>query len=101
MSERIADPSSPSYGAHQEGTLYNSPRPSALVDGNGKYIVIEPPSYSQYDVSQFINVKTVSQYPVYGDGNTDDTDNLNAVIQMYAGCKILYCKCDMKKPCCV
>lgn len=83
-------PNGPKTGAHQEGTLYNSPRPSALTGSNGNYFVMEPPTYQEYDVDQFVNVKTVSQYPVHGDGSTDDTDNLNAVISMYAGCKILY-----------
>lgn len=31
-----------------------------------------PPTYQEYDVSQFINVKTVSAYPVAGDGVTDE-----------------------------
>lgn len=83
-------PNGPNTGAHQKGTLYNSPRPSALTQSNGNYVVIEPPTYQEYDVSQFINVKQVSGYPVYGDGSHDDTNNLNAVISMYAGCKILY-----------
>lgn len=83
-------PNGPNTGAHQEGTLYYSPRPSALTSSNGNYFVMEPPTYQEYDVDQFVNVKTVSQYPVHGDGSTDDTDNLNAVISMYAGCKILY-----------
>ncbi|KAF2172022.1 glycoside hydrolase family 55 protein [Zasmidium cellare ATCC 36951] len=83
-------PNGPNYGSHQEGTLYNSPRPSVLTPSNGDYLVIEPPSYKEYDLDQFINVKQVSGYPVYGDGNTDDTNNLNAIISMYAGCKILF-----------
>lgn len=49
-----------------------------------------PPTYQTYDVSEFVNVKSVSGYPVYGDGSTDDTKNLNSIITMYAGCKILF-----------
>jgi glucan 1,3-beta-glucosidase len=41
-------------------------------------------------VTEFINVKDVSGYPVYGDGATDDTANLNYIASTYAGCKILF-----------
>lgn len=49
-----------------------------------------PPTYSQYSSSQFINIKTVSGLPVMGDGATDDTANINAILAQYAGCKIIY-----------
>jgi glucan 1,3-beta-glucosidase len=57
---------------------------------SGKYQAFAPPTYDQYDVTEFINVKTVSGYPVYGDGATDDTTNLNYIASTYAGCKILF-----------
>jgi glucan 1,3-beta-glucosidase len=53
-------------------------------------LTIPPPTYSQYSVSQFINVKSVSGLPVYGDGKSDDTQNLNAIISQYASSKILF-----------
>ncbi|KAF2716427.1 glycoside hydrolase family 55 protein [Polychaeton citri CBS 116435] len=83
-------PGGPDTGSHQTGTFYNTPRSGSLVASGGAYQAIPPPSYQQYDVGQFINVKSVNGYPVYGDGNTDDTNNLNAIISMYAGCKILF-----------
>lgn len=79
----------PSGGSHQSGTTYATPRsPSLLL--NGIYFTLQPPTYQDYDVSQFINVKQVPNYPVYGDGSTDDTDNLNTIISMAAGCTILF-----------
>jgi glucan 1,3-beta-glucosidase len=52
---------------------------------------LPPPTYYQYNESEFINVKTVPGYPVYGDGVTDDTDNLNYIASTYAGgYKILF-----------
>jgi glucan 1,3-beta-glucosidase len=51
---------------------------------------VAPPTYQQYSVDNVINIKTVSGYPVYGDGATDDTANINAILSQYAGCKILY-----------
>jgi glucan 1,3-beta-glucosidase len=49
-----------------------------------------PPTYSQYSANQFINIKYASGLPVYGDGVTDDTANINAILQQFAGCKIIY-----------
>jgi glucan 1,3-beta-glucosidase len=79
----------PPSGSHQTGTTYTIARsPSLLL--NGKYPAIAPPTYSQFNVSQFINVKSVSGLPVFGDGKTDDTQNLNAIISQYAKSKILF-----------
>ena len=76
-------------GSHQTGTTYTTPRsPSLLL--KGKYFTMQPPTYQDHDVSQFIDVKQVAGYPVHGDGITDDTNNLNSIITMYAGCKILF-----------
>ncbi len=49
-----------------------------------------PPTYSQYSVSQFVNVKNVTGLPVRGDGVTDDTAHINAILQQSAGCQIVY-----------
>ena len=82
-------PGGSSNGAHQTGTTYATPRSSSLLL-NKKYFTMQPPTYQEYDVSQFINVKQVPDYPVYGDGNSDDTKNLNTIISLYAGRKILF-----------
>lgn len=49
-----------------------------------------PPTYQQYSVNQVINIKTVAGLPVLGDGATDDTVNINAILSQFAGCKIIY-----------
>ena len=49
-----------------------------------------PPTYEEYPASQFINIKSVSGLPVYGDGQTNDAPNINAILAMYANCKIIY-----------
>ena len=82
-------PGGPNTGSHQIGTSYATPRSTSLLL-NGKYFTMQPPTYQDYDVSQFINVKQVASYSVHGDGITDDTNNLNTIITMYAGCKILF-----------
>ena len=83
-------PGGPNTGAHQEGTQYRTSRAGVLVNGGGNFYAVNQPTYRQYDVSQVLNVKTVSGFPVAGDGNTDDTASLQSIINTYAGCKILF-----------
>ena len=85
----VYTPGGPATGGHKTGSVYSTPRTASLLSG-GKYVTIPPPTYQQYDVSQFVNVKSVSGLPVYGDGVTDDTVNLNKIISLNAGCKILF-----------
>jgi glucan 1,3-beta-glucosidase len=66
-----------------------TPRAAALLS-NGKYFTMAPPTYKQYSVDQVLNIKTVAGLPVYGDGATDDTNNINAILSQYAGCKVIY-----------
>jgi glucan 1,3-beta-glucosidase len=72
------------------GQTITTPRISGLLDSNGKYFTMAPPTYQQYSVNQFVNVKDVSGVPVYGDGVTDDTANINAILTKFAGCRIIY-----------
>ncbi|KAI9793746.1 MAG: hypothetical protein M1833_000692 [Piccolia ochrophora] len=82
-------PDGPTTSSHQAGTVYSIPKPvSLLVDG--KYFTKPPPTYQEHDVTQVLNVKQVPNYPVQGDGRTDDTANLNAIISTNAGSKILF-----------
>jgi glucan 1,3-beta-glucosidase len=70
---------------HEYGITYNYTRSPALVSSNGHFSTIAPPTYQNYSLNQVVNVKTVPGYPVAGDGITDDTINLNAIIGHYAG----------------
>jgi glucan 1,3-beta-glucosidase len=51
---------------------------------------MKPPTYSQYSANQFVNIKEVNGLPVMGDGVTDDTSNINSILQQFAGCRIIY-----------
>ncbi|KAH7346426.1 pectate lyase superfamily protein-domain-containing protein, partial [Rhexocercosporidium sp. MPI-PUGE-AT-0058] len=73
----------------QSGKVYQINRPTALLSG-GKYYTKKQPQYENYDVSQFINVKSASGYTVYGDNQHDDSDAINAILTANAGCKIVY-----------
>ncbi|KAB2576720.1 Exo-beta-protein [Lasiodiplodia theobromae] len=82
----------PGSGVHAwipDGQTGKTPRTSALLDGT-KYVAIAPPTYKEYSVDKFINIKAVEGLPVYGDGVTDDTENINAILAQYAGCSIIY-----------
>jgi glucan 1,3-beta-glucosidase len=60
----------PVTGVHDAGTTYQTSRSPALLSGGGKYFTMAPPTYQEYTVKQVVNIKTVSGYPVYGDGQT-------------------------------
>ena len=76
-------------GAGKTGETYHIPR-SPLLLSNGKYVTISPPTYWEYHLSQIVNVKSVKEYPVHGDGKTDDTGNLGIIIRQHAGRKVLF-----------
>jgi glucan 1,3-beta-glucosidase len=60
-----------------------------LSDGN--YFITEyPPTFQEYSVDQVLNIKSVADLPVYGDGSTDDTANINSILSQYAGCYVIY-----------
>ncbi|KAI2468269.1 glycoside hydrolase family 55 protein [Annulohypoxylon bovei var. microspora] len=74
----------------QKGTTLSTSRAASLVDDSGSFYRLPPPTYEEYGVEQFINVKEVPSYVVAGDGKADDTASLQAIINEYAGCKILF-----------
>jgi glucan 1,3-beta-glucosidase len=75
-------------GAYQSGTSYHTQRQSSLLL-NGKYFTKAQPTYDGYTIDQFVNVKSVPGYPVKGDGSTDDSASLNAILLENANsCKI-------------
>ena len=49
----------------------------------------DAPTYAGYGTDQIVNVKAVSGFPVKGDGMTDDSASLNAILQQNAAnCKV-------------
>jgi glucan 1,3-beta-glucosidase len=75
---------------YSNGTKITTSRPAALVNGTGFYYTVAPPTYEEYDVSNVINVKDVTGYKVAGDGQTDDTVSLQAIINTAAGKHVLF-----------
>jgi hypothetical protein len=62
-------------------------KPSTLLDSNGRIFTRPRPQYESYSPSQFISVKSLG---AKGDGQADDTAALQAAIDQYWGCKIIY-----------
>lgn len=76
-----------------DGALIETTRPEALVNGAGFYHTVVPPTYEEFELTrlpknhqyrkklnQVVNVKNVAEHPVAGDGFTDDTASLQAII---------------------
>ncbi|KAL7623884.1 hypothetical protein AAE478_005440 [Parahypoxylon ruwenzoriense] len=74
----------------QKGTTFPTRRSPSLVDGTGSFYRLPPPTYQRYGVEQVVNVKEVPGFLVAGDGRSDDTASLQAIIDSYAGSKILF-----------
>ncbi|THC96069.1 hypothetical protein EYZ11_004442 [Aspergillus tanneri] len=66
-------------GEYQSGENFHASRPDRLLD-RGKYFTKMQPTYSEYTDDQIVNVKDVNDHPVKGDGSTDDTASLNAIL---------------------
>ena len=77
-------------GQYQKGTQYTTPRSQALLDGSGKFFMKDAPTFAHYAKDQIVNVKDAG-LDVKGDGRTDDSAALNAILlQNAANCKITY-----------
>ncbi|KAH7355180.1 putative exo-beta-1,3-glucanase [Rhexocercosporidium sp. MPI-PUGE-AT-0058] len=82
----------PVPGVHNAGVTYQTSRSPQLVQG-GKFFTMAPPTYQEYTIDQVVNIKSVKDFPVYGDGQTktqDDTHNINTILARNAGCAITF-----------
>ncbi|KAL5332849.1 pectate lyase superfamily protein-domain-containing protein [Aspergillus crustosus] len=71
------------------GQTVTTPRSTALLTG-GKYFTKSPPTFQEYSTDQVLNIKNVQGRPVYGDGATDDTQNINEILAENADCSLIY-----------
>jgi hypothetical protein len=79
-------------GTHPNGTFTQGEIPAAykdpsLLDPNGFIVSKGHPMYADYSVDQIMSIKSLG---AVGDGVTDDTEAINAVLAKYAGCYIIY-----------
>ncbi|KAF9531470.1 glycoside hydrolase family 55 protein [Crepidotus variabilis] len=75
-----------SQGFKQE--YINAPhKAQSLLTAEGKIVGKSHPQYADHDVSDFVSVRTEG---AKGDGQTDDTQALQAVFDKYGTCKIIF-----------
>ena len=75
---------------YERGASWQTKRPASLLVGD-KYFIKAQPTYEDYSTDEIVNVKTVSGHEVKGDGQTDDTKSLNAILAQNAdSCKVTY-----------
>ncbi|KAG1736747.1 glycoside hydrolase family 55 protein [Suillus lakei] len=74
-------------GTFTQGNIYSAHKDSSLLDHNGFIVSKGHPMYADYSVDQFKSVKSMG---AVGDGMTDDTEAIKAVLAKYAGCYIIY-----------
>ncbi|CAG2170996.1 unnamed protein product, partial [Oppiella nova] len=74
-------------GEYKQGPLTAPSKPTALLDGNGKFVERPKPEYTDVAMADFISVKAEG---AKGDGSTDDTKAIQQTLSKWAGCKVIY-----------
>ncbi|KAJ5771153.1 uncharacterized protein N7511_003204 [Penicillium nucicola] len=75
---------------YETGVEWHTERSPQLLVGD-KFFTKAQPTYQDYTTADIVNVKTVEGYTVKGDGKTDDTKALNAILAQNAeSCKVTY-----------
>ncbi|KAF8178908.1 exo-beta-1,3-glucanase [Pholiota molesta] len=73
--------------AFTQGNIPAPSKASSLLNSNGRIVGKTHPQYAAYAVSQFVSVRDNG---AVGDGVTDDTAAIVAILNKYAGCKIIF-----------
>lgn len=74
-------------GTFTQGKIHSAYKDPSLLDHNGFIVSKGHPMYADYSVDQFRSIKSMG---AVGDGMTDDTEAIKAVLAKYAGCYIIY-----------
>ncbi|KAJ1306408.1 hypothetical protein OPQ81_007413 [Rhizoctonia solani] len=72
---------------HLQASVEGVRKSRKLLDSSGKIFSKRRPEYEDYSADQFVSVK---QFGAKGDGVTDDTRIIQAVLNKFSGCKIIY-----------
>ncbi|KAJ7632166.1 exo-beta-1,3-glucanase [Roridomyces roridus] len=74
-------------GTFTQGIILAPPKAASLLDNTGRIFGRKHPDYVDYLASQFVSVR---DHGATGDGETDDTAAIKAVLSHYAGSKIIF-----------
>ncbi|KAJ3492335.1 hypothetical protein NLI96_g51 [Meripilus lineatus] len=74
-------------GRFVQSTIPSPLKTSSLLDSAGRIFGRAHPQYENYAVSQFVSVKDQG---AIGNGKADDTAAIQAVLNNFAGCKIIF-----------
>ncbi|CAA7267897.1 unnamed protein product [Cyclocybe aegerita] len=74
-------------GVFTQGPIAPAHKSPSLLDHSGRIFGRTHPQYANYAPSQFVSVR---DYGAKGDGITDDTDAIKAILRRFAGCKIIF-----------
>ncbi|KAJ7197153.1 glycoside hydrolase family 55 protein [Mycena pura] len=76
-----------STGIFTQGNILGPSIPSSLLNSAGQIFGKTHPQYEHYNVSQFVSVRDCG---ATGDGTSDDTDAIQAVLDKFASSKIIF-----------
>ncbi|KAL8626631.1 hypothetical protein Q9189_007672 [Teloschistes chrysophthalmus] len=68
-----------SPGVYQIGKTVTTKRSPQLLS-NGKFFTKAQPTYADWTSDKIVNIRAVKNHPVKGDGKTDDSASLNAIL---------------------
>ncbi|KAJ3508027.1 hypothetical protein NLJ89_g5977 [Agrocybe chaxingu] len=74
-------------GVFTQGPIAPAHQSPSLLDHSGRIFGRTHPQYANYAPSQFVSVR---DYGAKGDGITDDTAAIKAILGRFAGCKIIF-----------
>ncbi|KAF8894484.1 exo-beta-1,3-glucanase [Infundibulicybe gibba] len=76
-----------SQGTFTQGEIPSPNKPSVLLDGAGRVVGKTRPQYADYSVDQFVSVR---DHGATGDGITDDTAAIRAILERFSKCRIIF-----------
>ncbi|KAF2091544.1 glycoside hydrolase family 55 protein [Saccharata proteae CBS 121410] len=75
--------------SYADALSMSTSRTEALLSEN-QFFLMSAPTYQESSSARVFNIKSSSQFPVYGDGVTDDSVNINTLLEQQSGMLIYF-----------